>query len=112
MSDYILIYITISNEEAATHIAEKLVSENLVACANIIPTIKSVYKWQNQMETNSESVVLFKTTKSMEQIVINRIKELHPYQLPCVVSFDIADGNGDFLNWISQSVMESKHESK
>ena len=106
MSQFVSIYITTSNEETATQLAQKLVVENLVACTNIIPTIKSIYKWKGDLQINGEAVILCKTTKAMEQLVIKRVCELHVYDMPCVVSTDIADGNGDFLNWIDQSVSQ------
>jgi periplasmic divalent cation tolerance protein len=112
MFDYILIYTTISNSELADQMAKQLVEERLVACANIVPMVKSVYIWQGDLVNNDEAVIFFKTTKKLEQDAINRIKALHIYELPCIVTLNISNGDSGFLNWINQATMEKPNENK
>lgn len=82
-------------------IARAVVGERLAACANILGGIESVYWWQGKVCDGSEVALILKTTAERQPDLIDRIKELHSYECPCVVCLPIADGNRDFLNWIA-----------
>jgi len=96
-----LIYITFPNKESARSIGEILVKENLVACVNILGNIESLYKWEGEFNHNSEILVLAKTSQNLEEKAISKIKELHPYECPAIISFDVTGGNKDFLNFVN-----------
>ena len=97
-----LIYITLPNKVLATNIATILVQEKLAACVNILGSLESFYLWDNKL-TQSEEVLLFaKTTAELENSLTNRVKELHPYEVPCIIGLDISSGNPEFLKWIYQ----------
>lgn len=100
--DNILIYCTFGNEENAQSTAKALVEERLVACANILPTMRSFFHWDGAVQDEKEIAVIFKTTESHYDAVEKRIKELHTYDVPCIVVLPIQNGNPDFLNWISE----------
>lgn len=106
MSKYRWIYTTWPDAAQAEQAAHTLVSEGLCACANILPGMTSVYRWQGATETATEAVMILKTTLAMAAVLIERVGALHPYQEPCVVGFDIDDGASapGFLGWISQTV--------
>lgn len=97
-----MIYITTSSEEESSIIGEKLVSERLVACANIISDIKSFYWWQGNLEEDHESVLLAKSLVSKVDDIIKRVKELHSYENPCIIVLPIIKGSEDYLNWINE----------
>lgn len=97
---YNLIYITTKDIAEARKIANYLVRQRLVACCNIIPKIESIYHWKNKTEKASESAMFCKTKKSLVFKVIKEIKKMHSYDVPCVVSLEIKEGDKDFLNWI------------
>lgn len=84
-------------------IAEALLSEKLIACVNIIPEIKSKYWWKDKIETDTESLLFIKTKDELVEKVISKVKEIHPYEVPEIISFNIEQGNPDYLKWISDS---------
>jgi len=99
---YCSIYITTGDEDEARRIARVLVEERLAACANMLP-IKSVYWWEGGIEEEGEVALLVKTKAELADEVIARVKELHSYEVPCVVSFPIEKGYAEYLRWIDES---------
>ncbi len=75
----------------------------LYACANIVPGITSVFRWQGKVETSAETLCLFKSTRGRFAALNRRVLELHSYETPCVVALPLADGNPAFLEWIAAS---------
>jgi periplasmic divalent cation tolerance protein len=104
MSDYKLFYMTCKNKVEANKIAYALVKKDLVACANIIPNIKSYFKW-NKRKINivNESILVGKTVKKNINKIITYVKKISSYKCPCIVFVDIKNGNKDFLRWIKSS---------
>ncbi|MDI6807070.1 MAG: divalent-cation tolerance protein CutA [Candidatus Aenigmarchaeota archaeon] len=96
-----LIYITTSNVKEAEKIAKALVKEKLVACVNIFP-IKSIYRWKGKTERTNEIGMFAKTKNNLVNEVIKRVKELHSYEVPCIITFPIEKGYDKFLKWISE----------
>ncbi len=100
-----LVYVTVKDEDEGVSIAQKVVDKRLAACANLYPKIKSVFKYQNQIQTQEEAVLLLKTTvqayDELERIII----EIHSYDDPCVLKIPIEDGAADFMNWIKDTVV-------
>ena len=96
-----LIYVTAPGEDEAASIARALVDERLVACVNIIPAVRSIYRWQGTVEDEKETVLIMKTVDAKVSAVTQKIKSLHSYDCPCVVALDIDGGNDDFLEWIA-----------
>ncbi len=99
---YCSIYITTGDEDEARRIGRTLVEERLAACVNILP-IKSIYRWEGDVEEEGEMVMFVKTRAELADQVIERVKELHSYEVPCIVSFPITKGNPDYLKWIEES---------
>lgn len=99
----IIILCNTNSQENAELIAQTLVSEELCACVNIIPKIQSIYKWQGKIENDTEFLMLIKTKNELFEQVKNRILELHPYEVPEVISFDITNGNKEYLDWVCQN---------
>lgn len=100
MSDITFIYVTASSREEAEKLAEAVVADRLAACANILPGMKSVYHWQGRIERAEEAVVIFKTRKSLFSAVGEKVRELHSYETPCIVSLPVGEGNAGYLEWI------------
>lgn len=99
-----LIYITAQNKNAALALARVLVEEKQVACANIISGVTSIFEWEGKLEEAEEVIIIAKTTENKVFDVIKRVKELHEYDCPCVVSLAIEGGNPEFLAWIEKSI--------
>lgn len=87
----------------AKKIAHTLLEEALIACANILPAVDSIYFWQNKIEENSEALVIFKLTAARFAQFSERLRALHPYDVPEIIRLDISDGNPDYLRWIGES---------
>jgi periplasmic divalent cation tolerance protein len=100
-SEACLLYVTTGSKAEAEEIGALLVSEHLAACANILPGMTSVYRWEGKTETGAEVVLIVKTRRELADRVSERIKEVHSYDCPCVVMLAIEGGNPDFLNWIA-----------
>ncbi len=96
------IYITAADEAEAKRIGRTLVEERLAACANYFP-IQSIYRWKGNIEESGETAVIAKTRSELVDRLITRVKQLHSYETPCVVSWIIEKGNPDYLQWIKES---------
>jgi periplasmic divalent cation tolerance protein len=101
------LYVTAANTEEAGKIGEALVRERLAACANILGPVASIYWWQGKMQRESEAVLVAKTRADLVDQVIARVKALHSYTVPCVVSLAIEQGNQEFLRWIEAETAPS-----
>ena len=97
-------YITCPKKKEANKIARLLVKKKLVACANIINNVDSVFTWKDKVLKTKEILIVGKTMNKNVQKIIKSIKKLHSYEVPCVIFFDIKNGNTDFLKWIIKSV--------
>ena len=101
MSDCILVLCNCPDEINAMLIAEALVAERLAACVNRIPGIASTYRWKGQIQHDTESLLVIKTTRDRFEAVRERILALHQYELPEVLAIDIAAGHAPYLDWIA-----------
>ena len=102
MTQYRLVYITAKDKEEANRIGQALVGEKLAACVNIHP-IRSIFRWQGEISQEDEVAILAKTRAELVDEVMSRVKELHSYEVPCIIVLPLEKGNPDFLEWISQS---------
>ena len=100
--EYCSVYVTAGSEEEAVDIGRKLIEERLAACVNILP-VKSVYRWEDNIEEDAEVVMFIKTRASHSEKVIERVKSLHSYDVPCIVVLPIQQGNPEYLQWIEES---------
>ena len=98
----IIIFITAPSLEEAQNIATALVEEKLVACGNIIPQIRSIYWWEGKVCKDDEVMLVSKTRRSLFTTVINRVKSLHSYEVPEIISFPISEGSPEYLSWIEK----------
>lgn len=102
MADYLTLYVTVENEDVAVHMATALVKEKLVACANITAGVRSIYEWENTIQFDSEVVLVMKTTALRVKEAIERTKELHNYDVPCITATPIVEANAEYLEWVTQ----------
>lgn len=106
MTDYIQLQITFPTEESAMSLAEILVTKKLVACAQVIGPIKSVYYWQNSLEKNHEILLLAKTKKNLFDAIVDEIRKHHSYQCPQIVALPLVCGSNDYLHWVDDAVLQ------
>ncbi len=97
----LLCFCACPDEATATGIARALVDERLAACVNILPAMRSVYRWQGRVETAGESLLLAKTTDVRLPALRERILALHPYELPEVIAVEVAAGLPAYLDWVA-----------
>jgi periplasmic divalent cation tolerance protein len=100
MSDLSLIYITCPDEKEAESLAERLLEAKLIACANIIPGMKSLYIWKGELNRDNEVILLLKTESKNFEKIEKLILEEHSYECPCIFSLDIKQISEGFLNFI------------
>lgn len=98
MSEIISIYITCPDEVTAATIARTLITEKLIACGNILP-VRSIYPWQGEIIDDNENILIAKTLKVKSSELIKRVEELHPYEIPCIITSEV-NANTDYANWL------------
>lgn len=104
MAEEVLVVLTTwPDVEKARAAARTLVEEKLVACANIVPGVESIYRWEGKVETSVEVMVVFKTTIARYQMMETRILALHTYEVPEIVVLRVTDGLPRYLRWVESS---------
>jgi len=96
-----VVYTIIDDMPNARRIAKTLVEEEIVACVNIIPKIESFYRWKGKIENDEEIALLCKTTDANVKKTIQRIKQLHSYELPAIIVLPIVGGMKEYLEYLS-----------
>jgi periplasmic divalent cation tolerance protein len=99
----IVVLVTAPSLEKGREIARSLVDESLVACVNLLPGIESIYRWEGKRCEESEVLLIAKTRDGLWEPVKTRIRELHPYQTPEILSFATLGGLEDYLDWVRKS---------
>jgi periplasmic divalent cation tolerance protein len=102
-SQPLVVYCTCPDLTVAERIAETVVAEHLAACANIVPGLTSIYRWQGQVQRASEILLMLKTREAVYPLLETRIFELHPYAVPEVVALPISLGATPYLNWLDDN---------
>lgn len=100
MTDAIVVLVTAPNPDKAAEIARALVAERLAACGNVVPGLRSIYRWEGKIEDEPEALLLLKTTRARFEALRERVLELHPYRVPEVVAVPVEAGNQAYLAWI------------
>jgi periplasmic divalent cation tolerance protein len=101
---YCIVWITAGSMDEASAIAQALVEERLAACCNVIPGIRSVYRWQDAVQVDAEVLLICKTRRSVYDGLAERVRELHSYDVPEIICTDIACGSVPYLKWIDESL--------
>ena len=99
----LLVCSTFPETETARRIARQLVTENFAACANIIPAVESIYRWQDKIEDAHETFVLFKTSAARYPALQEKLRSLHPYEVPEIICLPITGGLPEYLQWVVEN---------
>ncbi len=100
---YVVILVTAKDKKEATKIAKSLLEDKLIACANIVGGVQSLFWWQGKIDSSKEVLLVLKTKKILFKKVMARVKALHSYQTPEIIALPIINGSEDYLNWINSS---------
>ena len=98
------IYMTVGSKEEARKIGKELVTSRLAACVNILDNMNSFYMWEGEIQDDNEVVMIAKTTENRVPELVEKVKSLHSYDCPCIVSIPVSGGNLAFLEWIAEEV--------
>jgi len=104
MKDAVVVLITTPTSEAAAEIARALVQEGLAACGNVVPAIRSIYRWAGEIHDDAEALLVLKTERRLVSAMKERLPVLHPYQVPELLVLPVEDGLGPYLDWIARSL--------
>ena len=100
MSNPIVVFVTCGSEEEGLKIANALVEEHLAACANLISPIRSIYRWEGKIWDEKEWLLIIKTQKDRFWELEKKVKSLHSYSVPEIISLPIVEGSSAYLDWI------------
>ena len=106
MGSYILCLVTIDDIGTAGEIAQALVEKEIVACVNIIPQIRSIYRWKGDVCDHPESLMILKTREEFFPKLQTAVRELHPYEVPEIIGLTIDQGLPEYLHWIDDCTGE------
>ena len=98
---------TTANPDDAARLGRTLVEERLVACATFVPAVQSIYRWQGQIESSQETLLLLKTATQQLPALETRLHDLHTYQTPEFVVLTIESGSHLYLAWLEASLRET-----
>ena len=96
-----IVLTTCPDAASAERIARVLVEEGLAACVNILPPMRSIYRWKGKIEDASEQLLVIKSAASRFPAIRDRLRSLHPYELPEIIAVPIADGLPEYLAWLN-----------
>ena len=101
MTDVRVVLVTCPHPEAAATLARTLVEEGLAACGNVLPGLRSIYRWQGQVQDETEALLLLKTTAARFEALRERVVALHPYEVPEVIALAVDAGHAPYLAWVA-----------
>ena len=101
---YTLVLITTSDDEEARLIADMLLGQRKIACANIVSGLTSLFWWRDKVDRETESLLMVKTRSDCLERLVELVKEVHSYENPEIISLPIVGGSADYLEWIDRSI--------
>ena len=104
MTEMLLVFTTFEREEEAARVVRSLIEERLIACGNLLPGARSLYRWKGEVEDAREVVALLKTRKRDWSALVSRLHELHPYETPECVAVRVAAGAPKYLAWLEAAL--------
>lgn len=101
---YFLLYCTTGSIDEASNIAEHLVGNHLVACVNVVPSVRSIYWWNNKVYRDTEALMIIKTEETRIPEIEKSIRKLHSYETPELIAVRIEYGSPEYLDWMAKSL--------
>lgn len=103
-NDILLFYVTCPDTETAKKISMTLLQEGLIACANILPGMESLYWWEGKVDSAKEVVLILKSASAQSPRIIARVESLHPYNTPCILTLPIEKSSEAYVRWLKGSL--------
>ena len=103
MTEKIIAFVTAPDEDSAAMIGRTLVEERLAACANIVRGIRSIYRWKGEIFDEQECLLVIKTASDSFPKLEERVRSMHPYEVPEIIALEISDGSRAYLDWIAEN---------
>jgi periplasmic divalent cation tolerance protein len=104
MPDQVLLaFCTFPDAEIARKVVREIVEARLAACGNIVPQIESIYHWQGKLESNAEALALFKLSSDCYDAFEKRLRSIHPYDVPEIITVSVANALPEYLRWVTES---------
>jgi periplasmic divalent cation tolerance protein len=104
MTDKIVVFSTASSAEEAEKIARGLVGERLAACVNVVPAIRSFYRWQGKIEDSAEFLLVIKSSRAHFEALRTSLEKLHSYEVPEVIAMAVVEGAPNYLKWMDSEL--------
>lgn len=104
MTDVLVVFVTTPSAEVAAGLARALVEARLAACGNVVPGLRSIYRWEGKVEDEAEVLLLLKTTRERLPALRDEVLRRHPYQVPEVVALPVEGGSAAYLDWVRSQV--------
>ena len=101
--EFIVILITAGSVEEGEKIANALVESRLAACANIIPSVRSIFFWEGKTCQEQEVLLVVKSRKQLLDKIIDKVKQIHSYKVPEIIALPVIDGSREYLKWVEES---------
>ena len=108
MTDKVIIYVTSGDAAESQKIARALVEKRLAACVNLIPQIRSFYRWEGKIQDDPESLLVIKTSRSLFAAVRAEVERLHTYHVPEVICVPILEGSPNYMAWLAECLPEAE----
>ena len=101
--DFIVVLITAGSIEEGERIAGSLIDSHLVACVNVVPSVKSIFFWEGKTDQQSEVLLIAKSRKALLNQIIEHVKKIHSYSVPEVIAIPVIGGSEDYLKWVEET---------
>ncbi len=111
MTDKIVVLSSCGSAEEAETIARKLVETGVAACVNILPAVRSIYRWQGQIENAQECMLLIKSTRAKFEGLSAELQNVHSYQVPEIIAVQLVAGSQAYLDWIDREVSQTSPDA-
>jgi periplasmic divalent cation tolerance protein len=99
---------TFPDAETARQISDQLVTGRFAACANILPSVESIYRWKDNIESGNETLVFFKLSEERQSAFQDKLRALHPYDVPEIIFVNVAGGLPEYLKWASENCGQAR----
>jgi len=103
-SHAVVVLVTTANDEEAERLARTLLDQHLIACANVVPHVRSLFRWEGQIECAEESLLVMKTTSEALAPLTETVKREHSYDVPEIIALPVAGGSAEYLSWLAAQV--------